>query len=389
MIISVSQLNNLIKGILDSEAMLSRLKVRGEISQLKRTQGYCYFTIKDENASADCFCVESLKLPLVGESVIVECSPSYHTGYGRLSFYVSSATVENKQGELYAKYLKLKEKLEKEGLFAQERKRTINVFGKKIGVITSAQGAAVRDIINIVRRRNRQTDILIYPSRVQGEKAVEELIDGLSFFNTKEDIDTVIIGRGGGSFEDLNCFNDERLVRAVAKCRHPIISAVGHETDFTLCDFVADLRAPTPSAAAELATMDSEGLKYEIIGLLGAARRAVGYACESKKNRSVYIMKRACLVRESALKGVSHKIDRIMLKAMNVMQGRLEQKGKIIEGLKRRTEICGLKLTGQAYITIKGKPVVSVAQLCVGAKIEGKLSDGLFSGEITEVKKDA
>lgn len=386
MILSVSQLNNLIKGILDSEPMLSKLMVRGEVSQIKTVRGYCYFTIKDETASADCFCLENKNIPAVGRTVIVECTPSYYTVNGRLSFYVSTFIPEDKEGALYAAFIALKEKLAGEGIFDEGRKRKIDIYTERIGIITSAQGAAVRDIINVVRRRNRSVDLVIYPAAVQGETAASELKEGINYFNGRADIGTVIIGRGGGSYESLNCFNDEELVRAVASSVHPVISAVGHETDFTLCDFAADLRAPTPSAAAELATVDAEKLKADIKGLLNAATRAVNNKMDCEKSRVFYLTKKCIYSQRRISDLLTRRVFRMLSRGRAAAEKTADQERSRLYMIMMRKERLKALYSAGILLTKEGVPVISVKQVKEGDNIEARLGDGVLSANITEVK---
>ena len=268
-IISVTELNLYIKDKLESDFLLRGILVRGEISNFKRySSGHCYFTLKDEACAvrAVMFKFDAMRLdfqPTDGMKVIAFGRAGVYERDGQYQLYVS-ALRQDGLGSLYEAYEKLKSKLSDEGLFDESRKREIPQFPSRIGVITSPTGAAVRDIINITGRRYPQAEIIVYPAIVQGAESVPTLLDGLRYFGYTKPTDVIIIGRGGGSIEDLWSFNDERVVRAVASSPVPVISAVGHETDFTLCDFAADLRAPTPSAAAECATPDGEQLRERL-----------------------------------------------------------------------------------------------------------------------------
>ena len=259
-IITVSQLNNYVKLKLETDQGLSRLFVRGEISNLKTYggTGHLYFTLKDERAqvSAVMFSSYTLNLkflPKDGMKVIAIGKVSLYPERGTYQIYLTDMQPDG-MGALAMAYEQLKRRLEYEGLFDDLRKKPVPKFPKTIGVITSPTGAAVRDIMNILGRRWPIASVYLYPAIVQGDGAVPTLIDGVRFFNANKHVDVIIIGRGGGSLEDLWAFNSEDLVRTISHSVVPVISAVGHETDFTLCDFVADLRAPTPSAAAELCT---------------------------------------------------------------------------------------------------------------------------------------
>ena len=268
-IISVTELNLYIKDKLESDFLLRGILVRGEISNFKRySSGHCYFTLKDAACAvrAVMFKFDAARLdfqPTDGMKVVALGRAGVYERDGQYQLYVSQLNPDGR-GSLYEAYEKLKAKLGSEGLFDESRKREIPQFPSRIGVITSPTGAAVRDIINISGRRFPNAEIIVYPAIVQGAESVPTLLGGLDYFARTKPTDVIIIGRGGGSIEDLWSFNDERVVRAVAASPIPVISAVGHETDFTLCDFAADLRAPTPSAAAECATPDRRQLRERL-----------------------------------------------------------------------------------------------------------------------------
>lgn len=263
---TVTQLNSYVKGVLDDDPFLNYAEIEGEISNFNHylSSGHMYFTLKDDESAITAVMYRSANakltfLPKNGMKVRVRGSVSVYPQTGKYQIYVREMFPDG-AGALYMAYEQLKNKLAAEGLFDDSRKKPIPAFPSKIGVITSKFGAAVQDIINISSRRFPAAELLIYPSAVQGKDAPSELCRALSYFERTQSVDVIIIGRGGGSIEDLWAFNDETLARTIAACSLPIISAVGHETDFTICDFVSDLRAPTPSAAAELALPDREEL---------------------------------------------------------------------------------------------------------------------------------
>ncbi|MBL4937906.1 exodeoxyribonuclease VII large subunit [Clostridium sp. YIM B02515] len=263
--LSVSALNNYIKKTLDADFILNNLSIKGEISNLKlHSSGHMYFSLKDEGSKINCIMFKtyasSLKfLPKDGESVVVKGKVSVYEKDGAYQLYCQEITQEG-LGELYIAFQKLKEKLEKQGLFDEKRKRPLPKYPRRIGVITSPTGAAVRDIINVSTRRYKGVNMLIYPALVQGYNASEDIIRGIQTLNQIEDIDVIILARGGGSLEELWAFNNEELAYEVYNSKKPIITGVGHETDFTIVDFVSDRRAPTPSAAAEMAVPNREEL---------------------------------------------------------------------------------------------------------------------------------
>ena len=255
--ISVTQLTSYIRQIFEAEELLFDIKVYGEICDFNLTRGVAYFSIKDENALMPCVCFEGYRYTSVrnGDLVEVTGTPSFYQKGGRLNFNVRKLEPRG-QGDQYLKFLKLKQQLEEEGLFDKAHKKPIPKSISRIGVVTSQEGAVLQDIINIVTRRNPGLDIVLYPVKVQGYNAELEIVKGINFFSKYDKVDCIIVARGGGSNEDLRAFNTEIVARAVYDCEKPLISAVGHETDFTIIDFVADERAPTPSAAAELVSID-------------------------------------------------------------------------------------------------------------------------------------
>ena len=267
--ISVSELNDYIKSIIDGDYALGRLSIRGEISNFTaHRSGHFYFSLKDENSLIRAVMFRSYTgglrfRPESGMKVIATGSVSVFVRDGQYQLYVTDMQPDG-IGALWLAYEQLKKKLAAEGLFDEARKRPLPKFPRRVGVITSPTGAAVRDIINITGRRYPSAEIALYPAEVQGDGAVPSLITGLRYFNAFSAADVIIIGRGGGSIEDLWAFNDETLAREIVASEIPVISAVGHVTDFTICDFVADLRAPTPSAAAELAVPDQHTLLADL-----------------------------------------------------------------------------------------------------------------------------
>ncbi len=259
--LSVTQLNEYLKMVLDGDRLLSNVFVRGEISNFKLySSGHAYFTLKDDSGQLKSvmfrsYCSRLIFKPEDGMRVIAHGRVSVYESSGQYQLYVDDLQPDG-AGSLAMRFEQLKRKLAAEGLFDESRKRPLPPMPRRIGVITSPSGAAVHDIINVLGRRFPAAEMILYPSEVQGAQAPAQLISGVEFFSMTGIVDVIILGRGGGSAEDLWAFNDEYLARAVASCVIPVISAVGHESDFTICDFVADRRAPTPSAAAELAVPD-------------------------------------------------------------------------------------------------------------------------------------
>lgn len=262
---TVKQVNAYIKNMFTQDFMLNRIYVKGEVSNCKyHTSGHIYFSLKDESGTIACVMFAGQRGGLSfhmreGQQIIVLGSVNVYERTGSYQLYAQEIRLDG-EGTLYEKYQMLKQELEEMGMFAPEYKKAIPRYAKRIGVVTAPTGAAVRDIMNISARRNPYVELLLYPAQVQGEGAKESIVRGIRMLETKN-VDVIIVGRGGGSIEDLWAFNDECVARAIFDCQVPVISAVGHETDVTIADYVADLRAPTPSAAAELAVWDYRQLQ--------------------------------------------------------------------------------------------------------------------------------
>ncbi|EJO5346991.1 exodeoxyribonuclease VII large subunit [Clostridium botulinum] len=287
--LTVSQLNRYVKNTLDADFILNNAHVKGEISNLKiHSSGHIYFSLKDEGSKINCVMFKSyaynLKfVPENGMNVLVDGNVSVYEREGAYQLYVKNIKREG-IGDLYIAFEKLKEKLKQEGLFDDTHKKEIPRFPKKIGVITSPTGAAIRDIINVTKRRNKGVHLLIYPALVQGNNASKTLIEGINILNKVKDVDIIILARGGGSIEELWAFNDEELAYAVYNSTKPIITGVGHETDFTIVDFASDKRAPTPSSAAEIAVFDREALIKEILNYKYNIESSIENIIKEKRN---------------------------------------------------------------------------------------------------------
>ena len=291
---TVTEINNYIKSLVDNEPQLRNVQIVGEISNFKRyPSGHCYFTLKDSGAVLKCVMFRgkamSMKFePQNGDTVLAIGRITVYERDGVYQLY-TDMLIEQGVGDLMVAYEKLKAKLEAEGLFSSERKQAIPMNPKTVGIITSPVGAAVRDVITVSRRRNRGIKLLLYPVKVQGEGASTEIARAINFFNKHNLADVLIVGRGGGSIEELWAFNEEQTVRAVASSAIPVISAVGHETDFTLCDFAADVRAATPSQAAELAVADAEGYILQVENL----QRRLKHFMQARLEQEEYRLDRA------------------------------------------------------------------------------------------------
>ncbi len=281
-VFTVSQLNRIIKDLIDNEIIFEDIIVTGELSSFSVTRNIAYFTLKDRENLLNCVqfnCNNEFK---IGDMVQCRGNIKYYPKGGKLTFNALSIELCG-QGELYQRFLELKDKLEKEGLFSKSNKIPIPRFINSIGVVTSKTGAVLQDIKNVVARRNPNLDIYVYDAQVQGRFAVNDVIQGITYFDNMTDVDVIIVARGGGSIEDLMPFNDEELARIAFICNKPLISAVGHETDFSILDFVADLRAPTPSAAAELVTFDQIEMKRYIKDLHSSIKISVENQYEELK----------------------------------------------------------------------------------------------------------
>jgi len=268
-IITVTAVNNYIKKVIDSDFILSNSNIKGELSNVKiHSSGHIYFSLKDNFSKINCIMFKSSAdylsfIPRDGMNVVVSGNVSVYEKDGAYQLYCKSMKVEG-EGELFIAFQKLKESLEAEGLFSPLRKKKLPLFPRRIGVVTSPTGAAIRDIINVSRRRNKNVDLLIYPALVQGINASEDIARGINMLNKIEDVDVIIVARGGGSIEELWAFNEEKVARAIANSKKPIVSGVGHETDFTISDFVSDVRGATPSQAAEIVVTSYQESLYKL-----------------------------------------------------------------------------------------------------------------------------
>lgn len=394
-VMTVAELNEFIKNIFDSTRALSSVTVKGEISNFTfHRSGHLYFSLKDSDSQIKCVTFRSsaarLKfVPENGMKVIVHGSVSAYTRDGSYQFYVNSLQPDG-VGALYLAYEQLKAKLDREGLFLPTAKRPIPEFPEKIGVITSPTGAAVRDIINVCARRYPLAKIYIYPSLVQGDGAEENLIKALDYFDKTKLVDTVIIGRGGGSIEDLWAFNSEKLARKIYETKIPIISAVGHETDFTICDFVSDFRAPTPSAAAELATPDIREL---LLMLSGAEERiSLALVCLSERKREKFSKL------SSDLAECGEKITAERRENLVSLSKKLSENTKTnIKDKKNAFKIYAEKLNALSPLAVLSRGyaipetekgiIRSVDGIKEGDSIKLRLKDGTLTGKVEKIKR--
>ena len=336
---SVSELNEYTKRLLENDILLQMVNVSGEISNYKRHQsGHIYFTLKDEKSKINCSFFKNYNFrlkfePKDGMFVTVSATASLYVRDGAYQLYVYSMS-EQGTGRLYELFEKMKNKLREEGLFDESVKKPIPEYPKRIAVLTSPTGAAVRDIISVTGRRAKNTEIVIVPVPVQGEGAAQQIAKALSYADTVLNADTIIIARGGGSIEELWAFNEEILARAIYNCKTPVISGVGHETDFTICDFVADKRAPTPSAAAEIAVQDCTDISAEVNNLMKNIEYSLNYKLASYRQKVSYTMKSAAF--SSVLHNIQLQRQRQDI-AFDGIQLQVEQK---ISRIKDRVNNC-------------------------------------------------
>ena len=278
--LSVGEVNNYVKKLVENDFILKNLNVKGEISNLKfHSSGHIYFSLKDENSKVNCIMFKNNAVNLdfrleEGMKVEVKARLGVYHKEGTYQLYCENIKKAG-IGELFEEFHKLKKELSEEGIFDEKYKRALPKFPKRIGIITARTGAAVRDIINVIQRRNKALDIILYPAKVQGENAADSIIEGIRYFNNEKSVDVIILGRGGGSIEELWAFNNRELAYEIFNSRIPTVSAVGHEVDFTISDFVSDMRAPTPSAAGELVSPSLKEMINDLVNKKEFLHRAI------------------------------------------------------------------------------------------------------------------
>jgi len=390
---TVSKLTFEIRKLLEDNEVLQDVWVQGEISNLSRpASGHVYFTLKDSNASLKCVMwkTSAARLDIAlrdGMEVEVHGKIGVYEPQGAYQLYADQVRPVG-EGALYQEFLRLKSMLEAEGLFDPERKRPIPEFPKKIGIVTSATGAALRDMLNTLRRRLPLVEVVLAPSPVQGTEAPPAIVKAIQSLNRQE-LDVILLARGGGSIEDLWAFNDERVVRAVAASYVPVISGVGHETDFTLCDFAADLRAPTPTAAAELATQTTlDDLQYELSRYESSiVSSIVSFVVEQKSVLSSQIAELKYVSPERRILSETQRVDDLTRRAYSSLFHRVQLQSTHVKGMQRRLEALSplaVLARGYAVVTNKenGNVISRVAQASDSMKV--RVSDGEF-----EVKRNS
>ena len=395
--ITVSELNDYIKNVFDSSRFLSSVTIKGEISNFTyHRSGHLYFSLKDSDAQikAVMFRSSASKLKFMPESgmkVIAHGAVSVYQRDGVYQLYVSSMQPDG-IGALYLAYEQLKEKLMLEGLFSDEYKKLLPKMPERIGVITSPTGAAVRDIINVTGRRFPHAKLYIYPSLVQGEGAEENLVRGVDYFDKSGLVDVIIIGRGGGSIEDLWAFNSEKLARRIFAAKTPVISAVGHETDFTICDFVADMRAPTPSAAAELAVPDiaeidlllknfTEKLKNLLIG-----KYNLSSAKFERLSENLYFKKPV----DAFINQRTENIDRSFEKLRSLLNEKIKDANfSLAKACTALDNLSPLKTLSRGYATVElnGKIINSVSMIKPDDELSLNFTDGSAVCKVKDIRR--
>lgn len=382
---SVGQINAYIKNMFTQDFVLKRIYVKGEVSNCKyHTSGHIYFSLKDDTGNIACVMFAGMRKGLAfhmenGQQVVVLGSVNVYERDGKYQLYANEIILDG-AGLLHEKFEALKRELEEMGMFAPEYKRPIPKYIKKLGIVTAPTGAAIRDIINISHRRNPYIQLILYPALVQGEGAADSIVQGIRMLDDYG-VDTIIVGRGGGSIEDLWAFNEEKVARAVFECRTPVISAVGHETDVTISDFAADLRAPTPSAAAELAVEDVRLVQERLLQYrIQLGRRMMNQVSAQRNRLSGYKMKMNYLSPESQIREKRQLLADHEDRLRELMGQKIQQNRHVlalhIEKLKGLSPLEKLN-QGYAYVSDgENRKITSVTQMPPGTKIRIYVKDG-------------
>ena len=395
-IYTVTQVNAYIKNMFTQDYMLQSILVKGEVSNCKyHPSGHIYFTLQDSKGTINCVMFAGNRAGLSfrmaeGQQVVAGGSVAVYERDGKYQLYAKQIVLDG-AGQLYERFEQLKRELEELGLFAEEYKRPIPRFVRTLGVVTADTGAAVRDIIQITKRRNPYVQIILYPAIVQGERAVASIVNGIHALE-RQKVDVMIVGRGGGSIEDLWAFNERSVAQAVFDCSIPIISAVGHETDTTIIDYVSDLRAPTPSAAAELAVYDVKQLFEQINGyellLSRSMRRRLQTVRERLKHYELQVRygSPGNRIREqrTRLLGMEDKLQELMKLRIREKRHALELYIEKMKGLSPLERLG----SGYSYVADEeGKNVRSVDQVRAGQEVHIYVTDGVIRAAVTDVKK--
>ncbi len=395
--VTVAQLNRYVKTLLEKDAGLARVLVSGEISNFKpHPSGHLYFILKDDEAQVSCVMFKgqaaTLRFrPENGLKVVIRAKASLFERSGGFQLYVSEMDALG-IGDLHLAFEQLKARLEKEGLFAASRKRVLPVLPDRIGVVTSPSGAVIRDILHVLGRRFPNFRLVLYPVPVQGPGAAQAIAEAIRSMNDRNMADVLIVGRGGGSMEDLWAFNEEVVARAVFDSRIPVISAVGHETDFTICDFVADYRAPTPSAAAEVAMPLKADLEDRITVLCGRMRRGILHRVDTVRNRLSRAQSSRILLdpmemvnrRQMAVDLLGHRLQASQQARISVVSRRLSMACGKLDALSP------LKVLARGYGLVSnretGSSILSIRQVSIGETLSVTLSDGALACRVDGIE---
>lgn len=394
---SVGQVNRYVKNMFTQDYVLRKVYVKGEVSNCKyHTSGHIYFSLKDETGVLSCVMFAGQRRGLAfrmkdGDRVVVGGTVDVYERDGRYQMYAKEITLEG-AGALYERFLALKAELEEMGMFAPEYKQPIPRFIRRLGVVTAPTGAAVQDIRNISLRRNPYLQIILYPALVQGDGAADSIVKGIRMLD-EAGVDTIIVGRGGGSIEDLWAFNEEKVARAIFECRTPIISAVGHEVDFTIADFVADLRAPTPSAAAELAVDDMAQVMYTLSSYQERFQRDMREKIEFQRVRlGQYQMRLKYLSPESRLRDRRQALVDFEDTLRRAMDNKLQQyRHRLGIYLERYQGLSPLAKLNQGYSFVAdsdGRGITSVSQVKPGDRVEISVTDGVIQAEVSDSRRE-
>lgn len=394
-IYTVSQVNNYIKNVFLKDYVLNHIYMKGEVSNCKyHTSGHIYFTLKDGSAQMACVMFAGQRSGLSfqleeGQSILVFGSISVYERDGKYQMYAKEIRLDG-IGLLYERFEALKQKLRQEGLFDVERKQSIPEFPSSIGIVTAPTGAAIRDMVSIAKRRNPYVQLILYPAQVQGSGAAETIVRGIQTLD-KFGVDTIIIGRGGGSIEDLWAFNEETVARAIAACKTPIVSAVGHETDTTIADFAADLRAPTPSAAAELAVNDISLLLAGLVdchqalvqGLMRRIEQAKSRAGEYRLRLSYTSPSYQIAQKRQLALGMEEELKRWMKNALLRERHKVALAAQSLKGLSPLDKLS----QGYSYVSrTKGQVVKSISGIQPGEQLFIDVTDGRITAIVEDVK---
>ena len=393
---SIRQVNLYISNMFRQDFMLNRIYVKGEVSNCKyHTSGHIYFSLKDDSGSLACVMFagnrSGLKFQMQnGQSVIVLGSISVYERDGKYQLYAREI-IQDGMGLLYEKFQALKQELEEMGMFAPEYKQPIPAFSRRVGIVTAPTGAAIRDIMNISYRRNPYVQLILYPALVQGEEAADSIVRGIELLDQSH-VDVIIVGRGGGSMEDLWAFNEEKVARAIFQCETPVISAVGHETDFTIADYVADLRAPTPSAAAELAVADMAAIQGQLRDMQQRLQNRMSERLSDRKKELEHLQEKLKYVspqhqiqeKYQRLTDIEEELQMLMQQTMK------ERRHQLMIYVERMKGLSPLEKLSQGYsytADARGKKITATEQVQTGDLLQIYVSDGQILAEVKEKKK--